>query len=151
MGDRLSPYAGEPRAPDAPGLVPLVDARAKAEALLAGAFDALAGAPGLDVLGPLDALDPPAVRVGWAEPWLEPFGQAGLFYARLEVFCIGDRLEAESGFETVEGLVAVVCRTFSRDSYPWPVVFVSAPRGYDVGGKSYLAAQIVARLPAGVE
>lgn len=133
-----------------PGLVALVDARAKAEALLASAFDA-SPELGATVLGPLDALDPPAVRVGWAEPWLEPAGQAALFFARLEVFCIGDRIEAEAGFATVEGLVAVVCRTFAKDAYPWPIVFVSAPRAYEIGGKSYLASQIVARLPAGVD
>ena len=146
----MSPYAGEPRAADAPGLVPLVDARAKAEALLSAAFDALPEL-GATVAGPLDALDPPAVRVGWAEPWLEPYGQAGLFFARLEVFCIGDRIDPTPGFETVEGLVRVVCRTFSKDSYPWPVVFVGAPRAYEVGGKSYLAAQVVSRLPVGVD
>ena len=132
-----------------PGLVALVDARAKAEALLTEAFlDADFDAA---IVGPLDAIEPPAVRVGWAEPWLEPFGQAGLFYARLEAFCIGDRIEPTPGFETVEALVSIVCRAFTKDRYPWPIVFVGAPRAYEVGGKSYLASQVVARLPAGVE
>lgn len=133
-----------------PGLVALVDARAKAEAILVSAFEAVPEI-GATVLGPIDAIEPPAVRVGWAEPWLEPFGQAGLFYARLEVLCIGDRIDPRPGFETVESLVSVVCRTLTRDRYPWPIVFVGAPRAYEVAGKSYLASQVVARLPAGVD
>jgi len=133
-----------------PGLVALVDARAKATAVLSAAFDAKPEL-GATVVGPLDAIDPPAVRVGWAEPWLEPFGRGPLVYARLEAFCIGDRIEAEEGYATVEGLVAVVLQTFASDAYPWPIAFVGAPRSYDVGGKSYIAAQIVARLPAGTD
>lgn len=133
-----------------PGLVALVDARAKASAVLSAAFD---GRPeiGANVVGPLDAIDPPVVRVGWAEPWLEPFGRGPLVYARLECFCIGDRIEAEEGYATIESLVSVVCSTFASDSYPWPVSYVGAPRGYDVGGKSYLASAVVVRLPAGTD
>lgn len=133
-----------------PGLVALVDARAKATAVLEAAFVA-SPELGANVVGPLDAIDPPVVRVGWAEPWLEPFGRGPLVYARLECFCIGDRLEAEEGYATVEGLVAVVLSAFSADSYPWPISTVGAPRGYEVGGKSYLASQVVVRLPAGTD
>jgi len=133
-----------------PGLLHLVDVRAKAEALLETAFSSH---PEIDVsiVGPLDAIEPPAVRVGWSEPWLEPFGQGGLVYARLEAFCIGDRIEPTPGFEIVESLVSIVCAAFLADSYPWPVSFVGAPRAYEIGGKNYLAAQIVSRLPAGVD
>ena len=133
-----------------PGLVALVDARAKASAVLEAAFVAKPEI-GANVVGPLDAIDPPVVRVGWAEPWLEPFGRGPLVYARLECFCIGDRIEAEEGYQTVEALVSVVLSTFASDSYPWPIAFVGAPRSYDVGGKMYLAAQVVARLPAGTD
>ena len=132
-----------------PGLVALVDARAKATAVLDAAFDALDPRP--TVVGPLDAVEPPCVRIGWAEPWLEPFGQAGVFSARLEAFCIAARIEPETGFEAIEELVTRTAAAFTRDVYPWPVSYVGAPRAYEVAGKSYLAAQIVLRLPAGVE
>jgi len=133
-------------------LLALVDVRAKAEAVLVAAFAELDPVPG-EVVGPLDAIEPPCVRIGWAEPWLEPFGQAGVFSARLEAFCIAARLEPAPGFETIEELVSATVRAFTRDpiGYPWAVSYVGAPRGYDVAGKSYLASQIVLRSPAGVE
>lgn len=131
-----------------PGLVALVDARAKAEAVLTAAFAALPDPP--TVVGPLDAIQPPAVRVGWADPWLEPQGQAAQFTASLECFCIAARFDPTPGFETVEDLVTATARAFTEDRYPWPVVFVGAPRRYEVGGVGYLAAQLIVRLPVGI-
>lgn len=129
------------------GLIPLVDARAKASAVLEAALissDAI-------VVGPLDAIEPPCIRVGWADPWLEPEGQAAVWEARLEVLCIAARVEPGSGYEVLEQLVTIATAAFARADYPYPVAVVGAPRGYEVGGVPCLSAQIIVRTPTGTE
>ena len=131
-----------------PGLVDLRDARAKAAAVLDAAFTTLDPVPTVHA-DPLDAVQPPCVRLSWAEPWIEAWGQTPTGGARLRCECIAGRFEPGSGYEEIEDLVAHTIAAFTADRYPWPVMYVGAPRAWEAGGVTYLSTQVVVRLPVG--
>jgi len=92
-----------------------------------------------------DSLDPPALMVGWADPWLEPQGTCR-FVASLCVWCVAGRLEPGPGVSDLEGLVSGVIRAMSADGYGWGLPSVSAPRIFPMSNVEYLAAQVTYRV-----
>lgn len=127
------------------GLLTLADVRPVVRAILAPALD---GEPA--VLDVTEAVDPPCVVVGWGEPWLEPFGQSPTLHARLQLTCVGGRMDPGPGVEAVEAVVDYVIRRLAQDSWPWLPLGSSAPRAMTVAGVNYLAAEVHYRIPVGV-
>jgi hypothetical protein len=114
---------------------------------------ALALAPSLDSDPPVhadlvDAIDPPALMLIWADPWLEPhtFG-TGLWFANLEVLCIASRVEPGPGVEKLEELVGYTVGRLQDDDYPWPAANVQAPRVFTINNLPLLGARVAYRVP----
>lgn len=90
----------------------------------------------------VDALEPPALMLGWGDPWLQP-STACLFEARLVVTAVAARLIPGSGVETLEQLVSyTLARIKATD---WPLESVSGPRVFPIAKTNYLAARITLR------
>jgi hypothetical protein len=122
--------------------VNVLDARAKLAAVLAPAAD---GDP--EVLVDLvDSLNPPALMLGWGEPWLTP-ETACLRTGRLVTTCVAGRLVPGSGIEVLEELVDYTLGRLAADSGAWPLDTISGPRQFTVGNVNYLAARITLRVP----
>lgn len=120
----------------------LLDARAKLAAVLAPLDDD--DPPVLVDL--VDALQPPALMLGWGEPWLTP-DTACLRTGRLVITAVASRLVPGSGVETLEQLVDATLRRLQVDTAPWPLDSVSGPRVFAIANVNYLAARIVLRIP----
>ena len=122
----------------------LLDARSK----LAAALEPLeAGDP--DVLVDLvDSIHPPALMLGWGEPWLEP-DTACLRTGRLVTTCVASRLVPGAGIAELEELIAYTLERLSADPgrNPWPLESVTGPRAFTIGNVNYLAARITLRVP----
>jgi hypothetical protein len=115
--------------------VNLLDARAKLAAALAPVEDS-----DPEVLMSLvDTLEPPALMLGWGEPWLLP-ETACLRTGRLVVTCVVAVLEELVG-STLARLAADPARN------PWPLDSVSGPRVFTIGNVNYLAARVTLRVP----
>lgn len=97
----------------------------------------------------VDAVDPPALMVGWDDPWLDGETTMGscLWFARLGVWAYGGRVVPGSGIDTLEQLVGYTLARLQADAYPWPVANVAAPRRFDHGAIQYLGALITFRVP----
>ena len=122
----------------ATGTLTITGAREAAAAALAPVTDT-----DPDVLTNLvDTLDPPAIMVGWAEPWLEPSGTCR-YVARLQLLCVAARLEPGPGIADLETLVAYVIARMAADPYSWGLPDVSAPAPWSIGNLDYLAAALV--------
>jgi hypothetical protein len=89
----------------------------------------------------VDSLDPPALMVGWDDPWLEPAGTCR-FTGRLVVWCVAARLEPGEGVADLERLVSYAIGRLQADSYSWGLPSVTAPRVFTIGAIDYLAARI---------
>jgi len=107
------------------------------------------------VLDYVDSLTPPALLVGWDDPWLEPglglttMGPC-LYTARLQIKCVAGRLEPGAGADVLDGLVAFVLGRLRDDAYRWPLDRVSAPFQQDLAGVTYLAADVVYAVPTAI-
>jgi hypothetical protein len=120
----------------------LLDARAKLAAALAPLDD-----DDPEVLVDLvDSLEPPALMLGWGEPWLTP-DTACLRTGRLVVTCVAGRLVPGAGVEMLEQLVAYTFGRLGVDASPWPLDGLSAPRVFTIGNVNYLAARLTLRVP----
>lgn len=120
----------------------LLDARSKLAAVLAPIDD-----DDPVVLAELvDQLEPPALMIGWGEPWLTP-ETACLRTGRLVITCVAGRLVPGSGVETLEQLVESTLGRLAVDGGPWPLDTVSGPRVFTIGNVNYLAARITLRVP----
>ena len=103
----------------------------------------------------VDSLTPPALVLGWDDPWLEPgvglttMGPC-LWTARLQVTCVAGRLEPGAGVDELERLVAYVIRRLRDDVIRWPLDRVSAPFQRDLAGVTYLAADVVYAVPTAI-
>jgi len=120
----------------------LVDARVKLAAALAPVAD---GDPAV-LVDLVDALEPPALMIGWGEPWLVP-DTACLRTGRLTVIAVAGRLVPGAGVATLESLVDYTLGRLAGDVDPWPLDQVGAPRVFPIGGVSYLAARLTLRVP----
>ena len=120
----------------------LLDARVKLAAALAPLDD-----DDPDVLVNLvDVLEPPALMLGWGEPWLTT-DTACLRTGRLIVTAVAGRLVPGAGVETLEQLVEYTLGRLRADGGAWPLDLVGAPRVFTIGNVNYLAARITLRVP----
>jgi hypothetical protein len=121
--------------------VRLDEARAKLAAVLAPVAD-----DDPDVLTSLvDAIEPPALMLGWGEPWLEP-STSCLRAARLVITCVAGRLDPGEGIATLERLVAFTLDRLAADGAQWPLDNVSGPRAFNIAKTTYLAARVTVRV-----
>jgi hypothetical protein len=97
----------------------------------------------------MDAIEPPALMLGWDEPWLT-FQAPCFWYARLAVLCIAGRVSPDSGVADLEGLVSYVIGRLRQDSYTWPHETTRSPRLFEVGGIPLLAARVIYSCPVTV-
>ena len=120
----------------------LLDARAKLAAVLAPVDD---DDPTV-LVNLVDAIQPPALMLGWGEPWLTP-DTACLRTGRLVISCVAGRLVPGAGVEVLEQLVDSTLTRLGADGGPWPLDGVSGPRVFTIGNINYLAARITLRVP----
>lgn len=115
----------------------LVEARDKLAAVLVPVTDT-----DPTVLASLvDSIEPPALMIGWGDPWLEP-DTACWAKGRLVVTAVASRLVPGEGIATLEDLVAHTLGRLRADSGAWPLVNVSGPRVFTMAKTTYLAARI---------
>ena len=129
----------------APGTtLKLTDVRARAAAALAPV--APDDPPVLVDL--VDSVDPPAIMLLWADPWLEPqTAGTGFWFARLDAFCIAARVDPGPGVAMLESLVSHTIARMRADEYPWPAATLQAPRVFTIAGVPLLGARVSYRLP----
>lgn len=97
---------------------------------------------------PVDQVTAPAFMLEWADPWNVPATHCTEL-SSLDVLCIAPRIDVEPGYETLERMVEAALIAFGHDGFPHGET--SAPRPFEVGGLTYLAARIQVRniLPIG--
>lgn len=118
----------------------LGDARAKLGAALAPVAD---DDPAV-LMSLVDALEPPALMLGWGEPWLEPDTRC-IVTARLVVTCVASRLVPGAGMGSLEQLVEYVLGRLRSEPGRWPLQDVSGPRVFTIAKTNYLAARVTVR------
>ena len=119
----------------------LLEARDKLAAVLAPIDDA-----DPDVLTSLvDSIEPPALMLGWGEPWLEP-DTSCLSLGRLVVTAVATRLVPGEGIAQLEQLVTYALDRLRADSGAWPLDSVSGPRVFPIAKTNYLAARVTVRV-----
>jgi hypothetical protein len=131
------------------GVIALVDLRDAAGLVLAPELDT---DPAV-LVDAVDSLTPPALMLLWGDPWLEPtvatvrtMGQCE-WTARLEVLCVGSRVEPGAGIRMVEQLIAYTVDRMKSDAYNWPLNNVAAPRIYPIGRVDYFGARVTYQVP----
>lgn len=98
----------------------------------------------------VDAVSPPALMVGWGDPWLDtapPTMGRTLFRARLVVWMIAGRLEPAEGVEMLESLADLVLDRMGASPYPWGLPTASAPSWFTFGNVDYIAARMTYLVP----
>jgi hypothetical protein len=103
----------------------------------------------------VDSLTPPALMLGWDDPWLEAgVGVATmgpcLYTARLQITAVAGRLEPGPGIDELDRLVSLVLDRMRSDAYRWPLERVSAPLQRDLSGVTYLVADVVYAVPTAI-
>ena len=127
------------------GLIGLTGLRARAAAALAPTLDT---DPAV-MEAPVDAVEPPALIIGWDDPWVE-FQTPCFWYANLTVLAVAGRIEPGAGVETLEGLIGYVIGRFRDDPYSWPIASTTAPRLFEINNIPLLGARLVYRAPVTV-
>jgi hypothetical protein len=115
----------------------LLEARDKVAAMLAPVDD---DDPTV-LVSLVDSVEPPALMLGWGEPWLTPTTKC-FQEGRLTVTCIAGRLVPGEGVAKLEQLVAYVLERVSL-----PLVDVGGPRVFVIGNVNYLAARVTVKVP----
>ena len=120
----------------------IADARVK----LAAALAPVSGTDPDVLTNLVDTIEPPALMIGWGDPWLSPdtscFNQG-----RLVVTAVAGRMSPGDGIATLESLVAYVLgRLRSDPSGTWPLDSVSGPRVFAMAKTNYLAVRITVRV-----
>jgi hypothetical protein len=119
----------------------LAEARTKLAAVLAPVADT-----DPDVLVSLvDTIEPPALMIGWGDPWLEP-GTSCFTNGRMVVTAVAGRLVPGEGVARLEDLVAYTLDRLKADTGAWPLVSVSGPRVIEMAKTRYLAARVTVRV-----
>lgn len=101
-----------------------------------------------------DAVSPPALMLGWWDPWLEVrsvAGGFGLYEAILNVQCVASRVDPGAGFEDLESLVAYVISRLAADPHSWALEAATTPRQWDSGGIPLLGADLAFRVPISMQ
>jgi hypothetical protein len=121
--------------------VNLLEARVKLAAVLAPI-----GPGDPDVLSSLvDSIEPPALMIGWGDPWLEP-ATACFATGRLVVTAVAGRLLPGEGIAKLEDLVDYTLARVRADTGTWPLDSVSGPRVFVMAKTNYLAARVTLRV-----
>lgn len=118
----------------------ILDARVKLAAALAPV-----AADDPDVLVSLvDSIEPPALMLGWGDPWLEPATPC-LNDGHLVITAVASRMVPGDGVARLEQLIAYVLGRLRVDAESWPLEFVSGPRVFTMAKTNYLAVRITVR------
>ena len=126
------------------GRLALSEVRARAGAALAPAQES---DPDVHLDYP-DAIQPPALLVLWADPWLEPATVQGfLGNASMRVLCLAGRVETGPGIDKVEQLVEFTIGRLRADGYTWTLSSLEAPQRFDIAQITYLGANVIYRVP----
>jgi hypothetical protein len=120
----------------------VLDARAKLGAILAPA----AATDPVVLTNLVDTITPPALMLGWGDPWLE-FDTACFMWGRLIITAVGSRLVPGEGVAALESLVDYTLGRLDTDpDNQWPLLSVSGPRVFVMSKTNYLAARITLRV-----
>lgn len=91
-----------------------------------------------------DAIEPPALMLGWGDPMLTAEHSDCFMTGRLLVTAVGARLVPGEGVGMLEALVAYALgRTANDAGENWELVTVSGPRDYFIAKTHYLASRII--------
>jgi hypothetical protein len=117
----------------------LLETRDKLAALLAPVDD-----DDPNVLASLvDAIQPPALMLGWGEPWMEP-DTGCLATGRIIITAVAGRLMPGEGIAKLEELVAYVLGRL--DPVDYDLETISGPRVFLMAKTNYLACRITVRV-----
>jgi hypothetical protein len=100
-----------------------------------------------------DMVTPPALVVVWDDPWLEQPRTMGpcVTLANIVVLCVGSRVEAGPGIDTIEQLVTYTIDRLQADTVnKWPLGSAQAPREWIISNVHYLGARLAYRVPVSV-
>jgi hypothetical protein len=89
----------------------------------------------------VDSISPPALMLGWGEPWLEPEGFCNLL-GRIIVTCVAARLMPGDGIATLESLVDYTLTHVATDQPNWTLETISGPRVFLIAKTNYLACRV---------
>jgi hypothetical protein len=89
----------------------------------------------------VDALEPPALMLGWGEPWLTPDTICWIT-GRIIVTCVAARLSPGPGIATLEDLVAYTLARTRTEPENWVLETVSGPRVFLIAKTNYLACRV---------
>jgi hypothetical protein len=93
----------------------------------------------------VDSIEPPALMIGWGDPWLEP-DTSCFSTGRLVITAVAGRLVPGEGVAKLEDLVLYVLDRLKADTGAWPLVSVSGPRVFTMSQTAYLAARVTVRI-----
>jgi len=117
--------------------VNILEVRDKLAALLAPMLDT-----DPNVLSSLvDTIEPPALMLGWGEPWMEP-DTACFRRGRVIVTCVAARLAPGEGLATLETLVDYTTTRVAGDP-SFNFEMTTGPRVFLVGKVNYLACRML--------
>lgn len=86
-----------------------------------------------------DSVAPPAVLIGWGDPWLVQDTLCG-WVANLEILVVAIRIEPGGQYATIEGLVDVLATALRTNRKV--IRDITSPYPLSLGGLDYLSASI---------
>lgn len=86
-----------------------------------------------------DSIAPPAVLVGWGDPWLVQDTLCG-WVANIEIMVVAQRIEPGGQYATIENLVDLLVTEYR--SHKVSIRDISSPFPLSLGGLDYLSATI---------
>lgn len=94
--------------------------------------------------GPVDAIEPPAFIVVWADPMLTP-ATACNYAARLQIICAAARMDPLPGYEQIEAMLEAALPALAAAGLP--IVQAGGSFPYEHGGLQYQAVRITLAHP----
>ena len=93
----------------------------------------------------VDAIEPPALMIGWAEPAFEP-DTACFMVGHLVITCVAARLMPGEGITSLEELWTYTMGRLRTDTPNWSLESGSGPRVFPIAKTSYIASRIAVRV-----
>lgn len=94
----------------------------------------------------VDQVDPPAIILGWSDPWLEPRTPCYMT-AHLILTCVAARLVPGEGQAALEQIVSYALGRMRADSAEqWAITNSSGPRVFLIAKTNYLGCRIAAQV-----
>jgi hypothetical protein len=90
----------------------------------------------------VDTIEPPALMLGWGEPWEEP-DTSCFRRGRVIVTCVGSRLVPGEGLAMVETLVDYTHNHVEHVDPTFLFELTTGPRVFQMGNTKYLAARML--------